>query len=236
MNQSTPDAGSKIGFVLLTVFKDENERAVIQRSHQRQCDSYDEVWDEAKSQMGKKRELSKRDKDQQAPPTDLSIFLEDGDVTYVIELDSGTRAAFGPSAHPIMIMPFMLGRQLLDDVALVHKDSGGRIVRTPAQSIGAFYSEVPKNAALTFRCSRSAIAAAWDEIVKGAGHYDPRIRVPFFLNLFDKKTGKPVWTYGEDYHPGGRHDHEHNGQEKDRKDRVHGGIHPNTVTQFLYYP
>lgn len=242
MNDPIPSAGSKAGFVLLTIFKDENERAVIQRSHMMECEDYDAIWDEVETQLGQKRKLNADDNSRQSRPTDLSIFLEEGDVTYVVELDSDTRAAFGPSAHPIMIMPFMLGRQLLSDVALVHKDSAGKIVLTPAQEIGAFYSSIPKNAALTFRCSRSAMAAAWAEIVNAAGHDDARIRIPFFLNLFDKKTGKPVWTYGEGYHPAGSahndhdHDHDHGRQGKDRDGRVHGGIHPPTVAQFFYYP
>lgn len=221
-------AEPKAGFVLLTIFKDDKERAVIQRSHRSQKDSYDEIFGEVKAQFGKERKLEPADKSTKAPPTDLSIQLEgdSDDVTYVIELHPSTRAAFGPGPHPIMILPMMLGRELLSDIALVYKDSKGDTVRMTQNNIPHEYSEVPKNAALSFRCNRSKMRAAWSANVNNAGHHDHNIRIPFFLNLFDKNTGKPVWTYGEDYHkPGGP-----------KKDRFHGGIHPQTVAQFFYYP
>lgn len=215
-----------VGFVELTVFKDQNERAVIRRTFQSQKPSYDEIFDVAKSEFGKKRELADFPEFRKKPPTDLSIPIEHGDddVTYLIRLNSCTRAAFGPGPHPIMIMPMTLGRELLSDIALVYEDSEKNIVRMTQNNIPHEYSEVPKNAALSFRCNRSKLIAAWTAIVNNAGHLERNFRIPFFLNLFDTKTGKPVWTYGEGYH------------RAPKKDRFHGGIHPQTVTQFLYYP
>lgn len=161
----------------------------------------------------------------------LSIKVEDSETTYVIKLGTGTRAAFGPGSHPIMILPFMQGRKLLDDIGLIYPDpaNGNRPTFLPAEGIGSVFAKVPKDAVLTFRCSRATLQAEWDRVVGKAGHPEAPLRIPFFLNLFDLKTGLPVWTYDKNrYH---KHEHVDAG---DFNWRVHGGIHPGNVTQWLY--
>lgn len=230
-------AVSKAKLVLLTVFKGENERAVLQVSHQKDCDTYDKIWNEVGKQLGKKRKPNDSGRLPKKPPTDLSVYLLDEDVTFVIELHETTRAAFGPGPHPIMILPSMLGRELLSEVALIYKDASGQVIRLTQNNIPHEYSAIPPGAALSFRCSRSKMIAVWIANVINAGHGNPQkinIRVPFFLNLFDKATGKPVWTYGTDYHPELKDGHDHDKGPID--DLVHGGIHPDSVTQFFYYP
>ncbi len=162
--------------------------------------------------------------------TPLSIKLQAGDCTYLVSLAKGTRAAFGPGHHPIMILPPTAGRALLDEVGLVYVDPASKeVVFMPADEIPAQYKHVPAGAALTFRCNSQVLQAYWNDVVGSAGH-QMAVQIPFFFNLYDTKTGKPVWTFGA--HALAEHDHD---KGPDRQDfRTHGGIHPSSPSQTLY--
>lgn len=172
--------------------------------------------------------------------SELSVEAEAGLAVYMIELDSSTRARFGPGAYPIQLLPLTLTGSLLRDVGLLYTTPAGELVFVEADDIAAQYGSIPANAILTFSCDRKDLENAWTQIVINAGHAGKDIEIPFFLNLYDTKTGLPVWTYGN-WHPVHTIDHDdghsHDGGRNcdDKSDvRIHGGIHPSSAVQLLY--
>jgi hypothetical protein len=181
-------------------------------------------------------------------PTDLSIEVDSSDTTYVIRIEPDIQTAFGPGPNPIMILPPHLGKDLLSDVGLIDEDG----VFTPAEDIDYDFAKRPKNAALTFRCNLGELKKAWAKYVDKI-HPNHKIEIPIYFNLYDTKTGGPVWAYDKNrYHDDHHrfmqeeesarlnvetHGGIHPKSDDDHHIKTHGGIHPGGASQYLYeYP
>ena len=183
-------------------------------------------------------------------PTELSIKVEPGVALYVIGLAADTQTRFGPSSAPIQILPPEYSNLFLKDVGLIYVDGSGVEQFVPAADIPANYPAIPKSAMLTFTLDRAAMEYAWQVSVSDLGHSDYAIKVPFFLNLYDSVSGRPVWAYGD---PTGPKNPSIGGASTLKKAKsvkaqakaaqagggnpitaTHGGIHPGKPSQFLY--
>ncbi len=156
----------------------------------------------------------------------LSVEATKGRNLYLIAIDPNAHTKFGPGPSPIQIMPPGFGTGLIEEIALIHVDSNGQVLRMEAKDIPTDIRLVPDNAMLSFVCDRAELLKEWDRVVTGAGHSGSPMRIPFFLNLWDSHTNLPVWTYGVEAHAEHREDHSHI--------FTHGGIHPSDPTNDFY--
>lgn len=173
--------------------------------------------------------------------TGLSIEAEAGETLYLIELDGTTQTRFGPSIHPIQLLPLESTDLILKNVGLIYLDQVGDAHFIEAAHIPANYGSIPATAVLTFTLDRTALETAWNLGVTQPGHSDYSLKVPFYLSLYDTSTGRPVWAYGA-------HDvaqNESGGLPKSSTQKssgpsnppttlTHGGIHPGSASQVFY--
>lgn len=181
---------------------------------------------------------------------ELSIKVEEGVNLYVIGFGEDTQTRFGPTSAPIQTLPPEYSNLFLKDVGLIYVDGAGNEKYVAAADIPANYPVIPESAMLVFTLDRAAMEYAWQVGVSIPGHTDYSIKIPFFLNLYDTKSGRPVWAYGE--HDGPKSGSNSGagqpiGAEFDMAQAkaanaggempgtvIHGGIHPSKPSQFLY--
>ncbi len=181
--------------------------------------------------------------------TEISIKAEPGTNLYLIALDPSTQTRFGPGRYPIQLLPLDYTELFLQDVGLIYVDGAGTELFVAAADIPANYGSIPASAMLAFTLNRAALETAWTLGVTNSGHIDYSMKIPFFLNLYDCVSGRPVWAYGD---PSVAISTSTNQSQlkvaKPVKSQakaaqaggglptpmVHGGIHPNRPTQFLY--
>ena len=128
---------------------------------------------------------------------ELSVKAEAGVNLYLIGLEPGTQTRFGPGRYPIQLLPLDYTDMFLKDVGLIYADGAGTAQFVAAADIPANYGAIPASAMLAFTLDRTALENAWKLGVSNAGHTDYVLKVPFFLNLYDCVSGRPVWAYGE---------------------------------------
>ena len=171
--------------------------------------------------------------------------VSDGNNLYLIKLDPETQAMFMPGTGPIIVLPPELGAAVLSDVGLAFMDADTLRFMTAAEFAAA--TAVPQGAMLAFTCDRAKLNQVWTEIMPD-GHKDFPIKIPFYLNLYDSRSKKPVWTFGAPNHPfrpaaldhkfvethGGIHPSDDPHGDDHLGMVTHGGIHPGTPSQLLY--
>ena len=171
----------------------------------------------------------------------LSVPVQPGNNLYLIKLDGSARAAFGPGPNPIMVLPPKLGDELLGDIQLIF-DNGGTTKFLAAGAIPNTFNEVPEKAVLAFTCDRTKLEQVWKSVMP-EDHKDMPVAIPFYLNLYDTKTGAPVWAFLS--HGRRAADHQHNTKHPETHGGIHpsygpihfvthGGIHPGSPSQTLY--
>lgn len=177
--------------------------------------------------------------------SELSVEVTRGNNLYLIKLDPETRAVFMPGTAPIMVLPPELGSGILENISLVYAEAD-ELRLLPAANIAASEA-VPSQAMLSFTCDRANMERVWASAMP-QGHTDIAVKIPFYLNLYDAATKKPVWTFGPPvprFRPAAADDKQvethggiHPSDDPHGDDHphftTHGGIHPGTPSQLLY--
>lgn len=177
--------------------------------------------------------------------SELSVKINDGNNLYLIKLDPETRAVFAAGTVPIMVLPPELGSGILENISLAYVEAD-ELRLLPAANIAASEA-VPPQAMLAFTCDRAKMEQVWASAMP-QGHTDIAVKIPFYLNLYDAVTKKPVWTFGAprcpfrpaalDHRLVETHGGIHPSGDPHGDDHVHivthGGIHPSTPSQLLY--
>lgn len=170
--------------------------------------------------------------------TELSIEAEAQETLYLIGLDNSTRTRFGPNRYPIQLFPAEYTDAFLKDVGLIYLDKQGQPSFVEAKDIAANYGNIPTDAILAFTLQRTALESAWNAGVVQAGHGDFTFAVPFYLDLYDISTGRPVWTFGAGHGPSKAAATTPTAKAAPGSGTlqplIHGGIHPSSVSQVFY--
>ena len=177
--------------------------------------------------------------------SELSVEVTPGNNLYLIKLDPATEALFMAGTDPINVLPPELGAAVLSDVGLAFMDAD-ELRFMPAADFAAA-TAVPQGAMLTFTCDRAKLEQIWKGIMPD-GHKEFPIKIPFYLNLYDSRSKKPVWTFCPPDHAfrpaaaadkqvethGGIHPSDDPHGDDHLHFVTHGGIHPGTPSQLLY--
>lgn len=177
--------------------------------------------------------------------SELSVQISSGNNLYLIKLDPDTRAVFAPGTDPIVVLPPELGGSLFENVGLAYVEAN-ELRFLPAANLRDS-ATVPPQAMLAFTCDRAKVEQVWKSVMP-EGHKDMPVRIPFYLNLYDSVTKKPVWTFGAPEHPfrpaaaidksvethGGIHPSDDPHGDDHVHFVTHGGIHPGSPSQLLY--